>query len=89
MVTSFTDGSKNQLRAGDRGKCHRHGGEIARHVAERRSKDDVMKIGHLYDIEELRRLGGIVDYVVVIHLYEGLLPAEHPGSEAAALPKSL
>jgi predicted homoserine dehydrogenase-like protein len=30
----------------------------------RKYRDDIVKIGSLYDVEELRRLGGIVDYVV-------------------------
>ena len=41
-------------------------------------KDDVMKIGKLYDIEELRRLGGIVDYVVGTPLTKVYCLAEHP-----------
>ena len=39
---------------------------------------DVMKIGKLYDIEELRRLGGIVDYVVGTPLTKVYCLAEHP-----------
>ena len=42
------------------------------------SQDDVMKIGKLYDIEELRRLGGIVDYVVGTPLTKIYCLAEHP-----------
>ena len=48
-------------------------------------KDDVMKIGKLYDIDEVRRLGGIVDYVVGTPLTKVYCLAEHPDSEAAAL----
>ena len=33
-----------------------------------------MKIGELYDIEEVRKLGGIVDYVVGDFVDEDLLP---------------
>src|SRR5204862_8048253 len=39
---------------------------------------DVMKIGKLYDIDELRRLGGIVDYVVGTPLTKVYVLAEHP-----------
>jgi predicted homoserine dehydrogenase-like protein len=41
-------------------------------------KEDVMKIGKLYDIDELRRLGGIVDYVVGTPLTKVYCLAEHP-----------
>ena len=37
-----------------------------------------MKIGKLYDIEELRSLGGIVDYVVGTPLTKVYCLAEHP-----------
>src|SRR6266404_5377217 len=40
-------------------------------------RDDVMKIGSLYDIHELRRLGGIVDYVVGTPLAKVYCLAEH------------
>src|SRR4029078_31331 len=40
-------------------------------------KGDVMKIGEIYDIEELRRLGGIVDYVVGTPLTKIYCLAEH------------
>jgi predicted homoserine dehydrogenase-like protein len=41
-------------------------------------KDDVMRIGSAYDIEELRQLGGIVDYVVGTPLTKVFVLAEHP-----------
>jgi predicted homoserine dehydrogenase-like protein len=37
-----------------------------------------MKIGKLYDIDELRQLGGIVDYVVGTPLAKVYVLAEHP-----------
>jgi predicted homoserine dehydrogenase-like protein len=40
-------------------------------------RDDVMKIGSLYDIQELRRVGGIVDYVVGTPLAKVYCLAEH------------
>ncbi len=77
MVTSFADGSKIsfeqaivanatgfvvQSRGMSRGKEYR---------------DDVMKIGQLYDVEELRKVGGIVDYVVGTPLTKVYCLAEH------------
>jgi predicted homoserine dehydrogenase-like protein len=44
----------------------------------REYRDDVMKIGSLYNIEELRRLGGVVDYVVGTPLTKVYCLAEHP-----------
>jgi predicted homoserine dehydrogenase-like protein len=41
-------------------------------------KDDVMKLGRLYDIDEVRKLGGIVDYVVGTPLTKVYVLAEHP-----------
>ena len=41
-------------------------------------KDDVMKIGKIYDIDEVRKLGGIVDYVVGTPLTKLYVLAEHP-----------
>jgi predicted homoserine dehydrogenase-like protein len=41
-------------------------------------RDDIMKIGKLYDIDELRQLGGIVDYVVGTPLTKVYCLAEHP-----------
>jgi predicted homoserine dehydrogenase-like protein len=78
MVTSFADGSKIsfeqaivanatgfvvQSRGMSRGKEYR---------------DDVMKIGQLYDVDQLRELGGIVDYVVGTPLTKVFCLAEHP-----------
>jgi predicted homoserine dehydrogenase-like protein len=40
-------------------------------------KGDVMSIGKLYDIDELRRLGGVVDYVVGTPLTKVYCLAEH------------
>src|SRR4029079_16278062 len=40
-------------------------------------KGDVMRIGELYDIDELRSLGGIVDYVVGTPLTKVYVLAEH------------
>ena len=52
-------------------------------------RGDVMEIGSLYDIDELRELGGIVDYVVGTPLTKVYVPRRAPRSEAAALPRAL
>src|SRR5204862_5716747 len=44
----------------------------------REYRGDVMHIRALYDIDELRRLGGIVDYVVGTPLTKVYCLAEHP-----------
>jgi len=41
-------------------------------------REDVMQIGKLYDIDEVRQLGGIVDYVVGTPLTKVYVLAEHP-----------
>ncbi len=78
MVTSFADGSKisfeQAIVANATGFVVRSRG-MSRGLEYR---DDVMKIGSLYDIEELRRLGGIIDYVVGTPLTKVYVLAEHP-----------
>jgi predicted homoserine dehydrogenase-like protein len=78
MVTSFADGSKisfeQAIVANATGFVVKSRG-MSRGLEYR---DDVMKIGQLYDIEELRRLGGIVDYVVGTPLTKVYCLAEHP-----------
>ena len=78
MVTSFADGSKisfeEAIVANATGFVVRSRG-MSRGLAY---KDDVMKIGAIYDIEEVRRLGGIVDYVVGTPLTKVYCLAEHP-----------
>jgi predicted homoserine dehydrogenase-like protein len=77
MVTSFADGSKisfeQAIVANATGMVVKSRG-MSRGVEY---KDDVMKIGNLYDIEELRNLGGIVDYVVGTPLTKVYCLAEH------------
>lgn len=77
MVTSFADGSKisfeQAIVANATGfKVRSRGMSRGRDY-----KDDIMKIGGLYDIEEVRRLGGIVDYVVGTPLTKVYVLAEH------------
>jgi predicted homoserine dehydrogenase-like protein len=78
MVTSFADGSKlsfeQAIVANATGFVVKSRG-MSRGLEYR---DDVMKIGQLYDIEELRALGGIVDYVVGTPLTKVYCLAEHP-----------
>lgn len=78
MVTSFADGSKisfeQAIVANATGFVVRSRG-MSRGLEYR---DDIMKIGSLYDIDELRRLGGIIDYVVGTPLTKVYVLAEHP-----------
>ncbi len=78
MVTSFADGSKisfeQAIAANATGFVVRSRG-MSRGLEYR---GDVMQIGKLYDIDELRRLGGIVDYVVGTPLTKVYVLAEHP-----------
>jgi len=78
MVTSFADGSKisfeESIVANATGFVVRSRG-MSRGLEY---KDDVMKIGELYDIEELRHLGGVVDYVVGTPHTKIYCLAEHP-----------
>src|SRR6266481_1991038 len=78
MVTSFADGSKisfeQAIVANATGFMVRNRG-MSKGLEYR---DDVMKIGRLYDIDEVRRLGGVVDYVVGTPLTKIYCLAEHP-----------
>jgi predicted homoserine dehydrogenase-like protein len=77
MVTSFADGSKisfeQTIVANATGFKVRSRG-MSRGLEYR---DDIMQIGKLYDIDELRSLGGIVDYVVGTPLTKVFVLAEH------------
>jgi predicted homoserine dehydrogenase-like protein len=78
MVTSFADGSKinfeESIVANATGFVVKSRG-MSRGIEYR---GDVMKIGSLYDIDELRELGGIVDYTVGTPLTKVYCLAEHP-----------
>jgi predicted homoserine dehydrogenase-like protein len=78
MVTSFADGSKisfeQAIVANATGFAVQSRG-MSRGLEYR---DDVMKLGRLYDIDELRQRGGIVDYVVGTPLTKVYCLAEHP-----------
>ena len=77
MVTSFADGSKISF---EQAIVANATGLVVKSRGMSRGleyKGDVMKIASLYDIEELRRLGGIVDYVVGTPLTKIFCLAEH------------
>jgi len=77
MVTSFADGSKISF---EQSIVANATGFVVKSRGMSRGaeyKDDVMKIGKLYNIEELRRLGGIIDYVVGTPLTKVYCLAEH------------
>jgi predicted homoserine dehydrogenase-like protein len=78
MVTSFADGSKisfeQAIVANATGFVVKSRG-MSRGLEYR---DDVMKIGRLYDVEQVRRLGGVIDYVVGTPLTKVYCLAEHP-----------
>ena len=78
MVTSFADGTKisceQTIVANATGFKVRSRG-MSRGLEYR---GDVMQIGKLYDIDEVRQLGGIIDYVVGTPLTKVYVLAEHP-----------
>jgi predicted homoserine dehydrogenase-like protein len=78
MVTSFADGSKisfeQTIVANATGFVVRSRG-MSRGLEYH---DDILQIGKIYDIDELRRLGGIVDYVVGTPHTKVYCLAEHP-----------
>ncbi len=77
MVTSFADGSKisfeQAIVANATGFKVRSRG-MSRGLEYR---GDIMQIGQLYDVEECRQLGGIIDYVVGTPLTKVYVLAEH------------
>lgn len=78
MVTSFADGSKisfeQTIVANATGFKVRSRG-MSRGLEY---KGDVLEIGKLYDVEECRKYGGIIDYVVGTPLTKVYCLAEHP-----------
>ena len=77
MVTSFADGSKISFEQAT--VANATGFRVKSRGMSRglEYRDDVMKIGSLYDIDELRHQGGIVDYVVGTPLTKVYCLAEH------------
>ena len=64
MVTSFADGSKISFEQSI--VANATGFTVLQRGMSRglEYRDDVMQIGELYDVDRLRELGGVVDYVV-------------------------
>ena len=77
MVTSFADGSKISCEQAI--VANATGFQVRSRGMSRglEYKGDVMKIGSLYDIDEVRQLGGIIDYVVGTPLTKVYCLAEH------------
>ncbi|HKW68039.1 MAG TPA: SAF domain-containing protein [Terriglobales bacterium] len=78
MVTSFADGSKISFEQSVVANATGFVVQSRGMSRGREYRDDVMKIGSLYNIEELRQLGGVVDYVVGTPLTKVYCLAEHP-----------
>lgn len=78
MVTSFADGSKISFEQAV--VANATGFKVKSQGMSRglEYRGDVMKIGSLYDIDELRSQGGVVDYVVGTPLTKVYCLAEHP-----------
>jgi predicted homoserine dehydrogenase-like protein len=77
MVTSFADGSKISFEQAI--VANATGFKVKSRGMSRglEYRGDVMKIGELYDIDELRQFCGIVDYVVGTPLTKVYVLAEH------------
>lgn len=78
MVTSFADGSKISF---EQTIVANATGFVVKSRGMSRGaeyKGDVMQIGKLYDVQELQKLGGIIDYVVGTPLTKIYCLAEHP-----------
>lgn len=77
MVTSFADGSKISFEQAI--VANATGFRVlSRGMSRGREyKGDVMKIGSLYDFDEVRRVGGVIDYVVGTPLTKLYVLAEH------------
>jgi predicted homoserine dehydrogenase-like protein len=78
MVTSFADGSKISFEQTIVANATGFGVRSRGMSRGREYRGDVMEIGELYDIDELRSLGGIIDYVVGTPLTKVYVLAEHP-----------
>jgi predicted homoserine dehydrogenase-like protein len=78
MVTSFADGSKISF---EQAIVANATGFVVRSRGMSRGAEyrgDVLGIGEIYDVEELRGLGGIIDYVVGTEHTKVYCLAEHP-----------
>jgi len=77
MVTSFADGSKISFEQAIVGNATGFTVQSQGMSRGKEYKGDVMKIGSLYDINQLRKVGGVVDYVVGTPLTKIYVLAEH------------
>ena len=78
LVTSFADGSKISCEQAIVANATGFG-VLSRGMSRGLEyRGDVMKIGELYDLDRLRELGGVVDYVVGTPLTKVYCLAEHP-----------
>lgn len=83
MVTSFADGSKVSFEQAV--VANATGFKVLSRGMSRGLEyhGDVLKIGEIYNLDELRRLGGAVDYVVGTPLTKVFCLAEHPDPKQA------
>jgi predicted homoserine dehydrogenase-like protein len=83
MVTSFADGSKVSFEQAV--VANATGFQVLSRGMSRGLDyhGDVLKIGEIYNLDELRRLGGAVDYVVGTPLTKVFCLAEHPDPKQA------
>jgi predicted homoserine dehydrogenase-like protein len=78
MVTSFADGSKISFEQAIVANATGFVVQSRGMSRGREYKDDVMKIGQIYDIDQVRKLGGVIDYVVGTPQTKLYVLAEHP-----------
>jgi len=78
MVTSFADGSKISFEQAIVANATGFGVATRGMSRGKEYRGDIMKIGEIYDIDDLRERGGIVDYVVGTPLTKVYCLAEHP-----------
>ena len=78
MVTSFADGTKISCEQAI--VANATGFKVKSRGMSRglEYRGDVMQIGKIYDVDDLRQLGGIIDYVVGTPLTKVYVLAEHP-----------
>ena len=78
MVTSFADGTK--ISCEQTIVANATGFKVKSRGMSRglEYRGDIMQIGKIYDIEEVRQIGGIIDYVVGTPLTKVYVLAEHP-----------
>lgn len=78
MVTSFADGSKISFEQAIVANATGFG-VLSRGMSRGKEyRDDIMDIGRLYNVEELRSVGGVIDYVVGTPHTKVYCLAEHP-----------